>query len=102
VHIVIAVSVWYSSNYDAVEEKNKQYAARLDCISFVAALLNVLYLADSAVINKLYSSKKNFDSSINKEKKYKKRHTQSTYRNRHTNNTSYSMVNVQQWACILP
>ena len=49
-HIVIAVSVWYSSNYDAVEEKNKQYAARLDSISFVAALLNVLYLADSAVI----------------------------------------------------
>ena len=42
--------------------------------------------------------RKNFDSSINKEeKKYKKeRHTQSTYRNRHTNNTSYSMVKVQQ------
>jgi len=48
--------------------------------------------------------RKNFDSSINKEekKKYKKeRHTQSTYRNRHRNNTSYSMVKVQQWACIL-
>ena len=40
----------------------------------------------------------NFDSSINKERKKckKERHTQSTYRNTHASNTSYSMVNVQQ------
>ena len=45
--------------------------------------------------NQFYSSK-NFDSSINKEKYKKERDTQSTYRNTHTNNTSYSMVNVKE------